>query len=141
MKTSSVNGKHVLFADDELHYIQALIEVTRAEGCIVTTCRDASAAITQVCESHIDCLIIDIMMDPGPLLPDADPQFAGITAINQILKKKPDQSIICHSVVSDQRIINDLKKRKVLFLRKAETSLEKAWQTIEAKITGVYHGR
>jgi CheY-like chemotaxis protein len=51
-----------LFADDELHFIEALIEVAIAEGCEVLTCRDASEAIKLVANRSVDCLVIDVMM-------------------------------------------------------------------------------
>ena len=68
----------VLFADDELHFIEGLIETVRAEGYSVLTCRDASKAIEIVTTKNVDCLIIDIMMDPGKDLQNENPQIAGI---------------------------------------------------------------
>ncbi len=128
----------VLFADDELDKIQGLIETVRAEGCNILTCRDASSAIRIVTESQVDCLVIDIMMNPGMDLPDADPQYAGLQAIDRILSKRHGQAIVCLSVISDQDIIRALKRKGVLYLRKAETNVGVAWKTIRSKITGVY---
>lgn len=128
----------VLFADDELDKIQGLIETVRAEGCNVLTCRDASAAIKLVMESKVDCLIIDIMMDPGKDLPNADPQYAGLSAIDKILSARKGQAIVCLSVVSDQNIIRGLKGKGVLYLRKGETNVSAAWKTIYSKMTGIY---
>src|ERR1700722_18729779 len=129
--------KTVLFADDELHFIQGLLETVRAEGYNVLTCRNASKAIELTTTQTIDCLIIDIMMDPGKDLQNENPQFAGLIAIDKILKLQPRQSIVCYSVVSDPDIIHGLKKRGVLYLRKAETSAEVAWRIIESKATGL----
>jgi CheY-like chemotaxis protein len=128
----------VLFADDELHNIAGLIEAVRAEGCNVITCRNASAAIDLVENGNVDCLIIDIMMDPGKDLPDTDPQYAGLEAIDRILSKRKNQAIVCLSVISDQAIIRSLKNKGVLFLRKAETNVNAAWRTIYSKMTGKY---
>lgn len=133
-----MNHLSILFADDELHNIEALIETARAEGYDVLTCRNASEAIRIVLEEGVDCLVLDIMMDPGPDLPSVDPQSAGLVAVDRILSERPRQSIVCLSVIGDQTIINGLKRRGVLYLRKAETPLRKAWQVIEGKTTGVY---
>ena len=101
----------VLFADDELHFIEGLIETVRAEGYSVLTCRDASKAIEITTTRNVDCLIIDIMMDPGRDLQSENPQIAGLIAIEKILKVRPRQSIVCYSVVSDPEILRGLKKR------------------------------
>ncbi len=131
----------VLFADDELHFIEGLIETVRAEGYSVLTCRDASKAIEITTTRNVDCLIIDIMMDPGKDLRSENPQIAGLIAIEKILKVRPRQSIVCYSVVSDPEILRGLKKRGVLYLRKAETSAEAAWRIIESKATGLLRAR
>jgi len=128
----------VLFADDELHLIEGLIETVKAEGYLVLTCRDASTAVDLTTSKNVDCLVIDIMMDPGPSLADKDPQTGGLAAIDKILKARPRQSIVCYSVVSDSRVIQELKKRGVLYLRKAETSADSALRVIRAKATGLY---
>jgi len=130
--------KTVLFADDELHYIEGLMEAVRAEGFEVLTCRNASKAIELCKAKQIDCLVIDIMMEPGHLLSECDPQTAGLAAIDIILKHDSHQSIVCFSVVSDPAIIKRFRKLNVLYLRKAETSGDKALKIITAKVTGVY---
>jgi len=131
--------KHtVLFADDELHNIEALFAIAEAEGYSVKTCRNASEAVKMVEEGGVDCVVIDIMMDPGSNLSGADPHYAGLAAIDRILSAANHPPIICLSVISDQKIINSLKKKGVLYLRKAETSTNKAWDLIQSKITGVY---
>jgi CheY-like chemotaxis protein len=137
----TLTGKSILFADDELHWIEGLIEVATAEGCEVLTCRNASRAIQIVKSRSIDCIVLDVMMSPGSDFPNADPQKGGFVAMEEIFKLKPRQSIVCLSVLSDQNEIDRLKKRNVLFLRKAETSLKKVWQTIEYKLTGLYRDR
>ncbi|CAN5766481.1 hypothetical protein BH20VER1_BH20VER1_06970 [soil metagenome] len=131
----------ILFADDELHFIEGLIETVKAEGYSVLTCRDASKAIAITTTRKVDCLIIDIMMDPGKDLQNENPQIAGLIAIEKILKVRPRQSIVCYSVVSDPEILRGLKKRGVLYLRKAETSAEAAWRIIESKATGLLRAR
>jgi CheY-like chemotaxis protein len=128
----------VLFADDELDKIQGLIESIRAEGCNVLTCRDASTAIQRVKKGDIDCLVIDIMMDPGKDMPEVDPQNAGLKAIDRILAFRKNQAIVCLSVISNQKIIRSLKQKGVLYLRKGETSVSVAWKIINSKMTGLY---
>ena len=51
--------------------------------------------------------------------------------------KYPNKQIICLSVIRDQQIISDLKKRGVLYLRKGETSLAVASKLIESKAKGI----
>lgn len=130
--------KTVLFADDELHNIEGLIEAARAEGLRVLTCRDTTTAFDIIQAQAIDCLIIDIMMDPGSTSSD-DPQKAGLLAIDRILRRDRHQSIVCFSVISDPDVINSLKRRGVLFLRKGETSLTAAIKLIKGKASGIYH--
>jgi hypothetical protein len=74
-------------------------------------------------------------------MPEVDPHFAGIATIDRIVKNSNHPPVICLSVISDQKIINALKNKGVLYLRKGETSLNKAWQIIESKITGIYRAR
>lgn len=134
-------SKTILFADDELYNIEGLIETARAEGYQILTCRDASSAARIVKEGSIECLVIDIMMDPGNDFKLIDPGVAGLAAIDDILSKIPDQPIVCLSVISDQKIIDGLKRKGVLYLRKGETSVKSAWRVIESKMTGVYRAR
>lgn len=141
MSEGELKNKTVLFADDEPQFIEALIAVAEAEGARVFQCRDASKAIEIVLSQNIDCLVIDVMMHPGSALPGVGPQKAGIEAIKVIQKTKPRQSIICFSVVSDQVEISRLKQSGVLFLRKAETSLDKTMRLIISKATGLYKAR
>ena len=133
-----LKGKKILFADDELHYIEALIFLAESQGLEVHKCRNASKAIELARTKKIDCIVIDVMMDPGPSLVGTDPQRAGIKAIHEIKKEMPDVGIVCLSVLADQEEIDKLKKLGVIFLRKAETSLDRAWQLIISKITGIY---
>lgn len=131
----------ILFADDELHYIEALFEIARAEGYDVVTCRQASEAVALVKMGDIDCVVLDIMMDPGEDLAGTSPHKAGLAAVDRILQMKTPPPVICLSVISDQTIIDQLKRKGVLYLRKAETSVTKVWDVIESKITGVYKVR
>jgi CheY-like chemotaxis protein len=131
----------ILFADDELHFIEGLIETVKAEGFEVLTCRDASKAVELTTTRKVDCLVIDIMMDPGKNLSDKNPQAAGLAAIDEILRLRPYQSIVCCSVVSDPKVIKRLRGQNVLYLRKAETTVEAALRAITAKATGVYRDR
>ena len=131
----------ILFADDELHYIEALLEIANAEGYEVVTCRQAADAVALVQAGDIACVVLDIMMDPGNGLAGTPPHEAGLTAVDRILQIKNHPPIICLSVISDQTIINGLKRHGVLYLRKAETSVTKAWDLIESKITGIYRAK
>lgn len=78
------------------------------------------------------------MMDPGKALGDQNPQTAGLAAIDKILRIRPNQSIVCYSVISDPEVIKSLKKHNVLYLRKAETTAEAALKVIASKATGIY---
>src|SRR6266511_5650034 len=103
----------VLFADDELQFIEGLIETVRAEGFTVLTCRNASKAVELTTTQQIDCLVIDIMMDPGPSFKNQNPQAAGLAAISEIQRLRPNQSIDCYSVISDPEVIQRLKSARV----------------------------
>lgn len=138
MPKGPLNGYTVLFADDEPQYIEALFAMAEADGATVRTCRNASAAIKIVNAEKIDCLVIDVMMAAGKDLPNVDPQRAGIEAISIIRKLNPRQPIICLSVLANEAQIEKLKSNGVLFLRKGETSLDKAWRLISSKMNGVY---
>lgn len=131
----------ILFVDDELQYIEALFAVAEAEGYQVVTVRNASAAFQVIAGGGVDCVLMDIMIDPGSDMPEVDPHLAGLAAIDRIIKDPHHPPVICLSVISDQKIINSLKRKGVLYLRKGETSLNKAWQIIESKITGIYRGK
>lgn len=128
----------ILFADDELHFIAALLEKAEAEGHEVLTSSSATEAVRIASEKKIDCVVIDIMMDPGPDFLDVKPHQAGLAAIDRMLELNRHQKIVCLSVIGDQKIINKLKKRRVLFLRKGETPFKTAWKTIVSKMTGIY---
>ncbi|MBI5684468.1 MAG: response regulator [Verrucomicrobia bacterium] len=127
----------VLFADDELDKIEGLIEIVKSEGYTVLTCCDASSAVRLATTRQIDCIVIDVMMDPGSDL-GGDPQVAGLAAIDAILKQRPKQGIICCSVIGDQTIVKQLKRRGVLYLKKGEMTADGAFRMIEAKATGRY---
>ncbi|MBI4093464.1 response regulator [Candidatus Kaiserbacteria bacterium] len=128
----------ILFADDELHYIEALMAVAESEGYAVEMCRNASAAVKRAKEGELSCLVMDIMMDPGSDFPTTSAQNGGLAAIRAILAMPNHPPIICLSVIGDEKIIGMLKRSGVLYLRKGETSLKKAWLVINSKITGIY---
>jgi len=128
----------ILFADDELHNIAALIEKAEAEGHEVLTCMSATEAVTLASDGDVDLVVMDIMMDPGPDFPSVSPHQAGLAAIDRILELNRDQKIVCLSVIGDQAIINALKRKRVLFLRKGETPFRTSWKTLMAKATGTY---
>lgn len=129
--------RSILFVDDELHIIEALVEVFKVEGYVVKQCSSITDAVALVRLQPFDCVVLDIMIDPGSDYPDVDPLHAGIFAVREIRRIRPDQSIVCHSVISDLRLIKELRSKGVLFLRKGETSLTKAKEVIISKATGL----
>lgn len=133
--------KSVLFVDDELHIIEALFDVMKAEGYEVETCSSITAAVKKIRDREYACVVLDIMIDPGEAYPHVDPSNAGVFAVSEIQKTRKAQSIVCHSVISDLDLIKNLRQKGVLFLRKGETSLEKAKQVILSKATGLYTSR
>lgn len=128
--------KTVLFVDDEPWLQTAIIAVLEAENykCISKT--NATDAVRFISKNNVDILVTDIMMPAGEDFYKTDSSMVGLKLVEFVKAKYPDLPIICLSVIGDQVIINDLKKKGVLYLRKGETPLQTAIDLIKSKIVG-----
>jgi DNA-binding NarL/FixJ family response regulator len=86
----------------------------------------------------ISVLVTDIMMPAGDEFPSVDSAETGFVFVAKVRRKFPKTSVICLSVIGDQKKINELKRTSVLYLRKGETPLSTAASLIESKATGRY---
>ncbi len=131
-------GRTILFADDEPHLQDALHAVLEAEGFRCLSCSSMTEAVKALHETEIAVLVTDIMMPAGPDFPEIDSATTGHHLVDYTLHHFPGTAIICLSVIGEQRVIDRLKRKGVLFLRKGETPLEKAVQRIKSKATGIF---
>ena len=97
-----------------------------------------SSAMSYMEEEQVAVLVTDIMMPAGDDFPDVDSSETGFVFVRKVRKAFPSTSVICLSVIGDQKKINDLKRSNVLYLRKGETPLSTAASLIESKATGRY---
>ena len=131
------NQLKILFVDDEPWGTEALRLKLQGRGFICETATDMSSALKIIDNDKYEVVVTDIMMPAGEDFPDVESSNTGIKFAEKIRQKYPDMQIICLSVIGDQKIINSLKKKGVLYLRKGETSLDVASRLIETKAKGV----
>jgi two-component system, NtrC family, response regulator HydG len=131
------NQIKILFVDDEPWGTEALRLKLEGRGFICETAMDMSSALKLMDKEKYELVVTDIMMSAGEDFPDIESSTTGIKFADKIRQKYPDMQIICLSVIGDQQIINSLKQKGVLYLRKGETSLDVAAGLIESKAKGV----
>ena len=130
----------ILFVDDEPWGTEALRLKLEGRGFICKTATDMSSAFRLLDQEKFEVIVTDIMMSAGPDFPNIESSRTGIEFIKMLKtlrNKYQNMQIICLSVIGEQQIINDLKKRGVLYLRKGETSLDVASKLIESKAKGI----
>ena len=126
-----------LFVDDEPFLQEALFAVLEADGIKCVSTSNVSEAMKYLQENDdISLIVTDIMMPSGELYKDIDSSNAGFFFVDEVLKKYPGIPMICLSVIGDQKKINMLKRKGVLYLRKGETPLNTAIELIESRIRG-----
>ncbi len=133
----SKNQIKILFVDDEPWGTEALRLKLEGRGFICDTTTDMSSALKLMDKEKYELVVTDIMMPAGEDFPDVESSKTGVKFAEKIRQKYPDVQIICLSVIGDQQIINLLKKKGVLYLRKGETSLDVASRLIESKAKGI----
>lgn len=107
----------------------------RGYRCVCLT--DMSTALKYLRKERVSALVSDVMMPSGEDYPDIDSSETGFHFVDFVRREFPDLGIVCLSVVGDQKKINALKRRKIQYLRKGETPLDKAAKLIESKVTGI----
>ncbi len=126
-----------LFVDDEPYLQQALFAVLDADGISCVSTSNVSEAMAYLEQnSEVSIIVTDIMMPPGERYEHVDSSGAGFFFVDEVLRTFPEIPIICLSVIGDQRKINQLKRKGVLYLRKGETPLDTAINLIKSKIRG-----
>ena len=127
----------ILFVDDEPWGTEALRAKLEGRGFICQTASDMTSGFKLMAEENFDVIVTDIMMPAGSDFPNIDSSETGIEFTKMIRQRYPNVYIICLSVIGDQQIINSLKKKGILYLRKGETSLDVASKLIESKVRGI----
>lgn len=126
----------ILFVDDEPGLGAPLRLSLETRGYVCVSKTDLTDGWTFLENNVVNVLVTDIMMPAGDAFPGVDSSTAGFDFINKVQRTFPNVSIICLSVIADVEKIADLKRKKVLYLRKGETPLETAIKLIESKATG-----
>lgn len=126
----------ILFADDEPWLNEALRLSLEAQGFKCISVTNMTEAVRILEAESVKVLVTDIMMPSGEDFPDVDPSSAGFSLVRLAQRKFPEVSLICLSVIGDPRKIAELKRQRVLYLRKGETTLETAIKLISSKATG-----
>ncbi len=126
----------ILFVDDEPWGTEPLRLKLEGRGFACDVAKDMSSAVKLLEITKYKVVVTDIMMPAGPDFSGIDSSRTGIELALLAEKKYPDVYIICLSVIGDTNIINFLKKKGILYLRKGETSLETACNLIESKARG-----
>lgn len=127
----------ILFVDDEPVSTAPLRLLMEAKGFSVVSRTDMSSAMEFLRSNRVSVLVTDIMMPSGDQFPGIDSSETGFHFVFKVRDEFPDVSIICLSVIGNQKKIERLKKRGTLYLRKGETPLDTAARLIESKATGV----
>jgi len=103
----------ILFVDDEPWGTEALRLKLEGRGFICKTSTNMSSAFKLLVQEKFQVVVSDIMMPPGSDFPNIESSRTGIEFIKMLRNKYPNMQIICLSVIGDQQIISDLKKRGV----------------------------
>ncbi|MCK9374754.1 MAG: response regulator [Syntrophobacterales bacterium] len=127
----------ILFVDDEPNLTLALRMLLEAKGFRCVSLTNMTEALDFLKKENVSALVSDIMMPSGDSFPEIDSSETGFHFVYKVREQFPNIGIICLSVIGDQSKIIDLKTRGIQYLRKGETSLDKAARLIESKATGV----
>lgn len=133
-----MNNNHtILFVDDEPMLADALIAKLESKGFNCIALNNMTDGLNYIKNHNVSLLVTDIMMPAGKDFPNIDSSETGFHFVEKIRKEFPEISIICLSVIGNQKKINELKNKGILYLRKGETPLSTAANLIESKVTGV----
>lgn len=108
----NISGLNILFIDDELYKMLAIIALLESRGAKVTQISDASSAWEHLKQKgpSYGLIILDIMMSSGNLISTEDRgRSTGIELLKIIRGNlKLRTPIIVSSVISDPELINSL---------------------------------
>lgn len=127
----------ILFVDDEPGFTEPLRMLLEAKGFHCVSKEDMTSAWEYLNNNNVSVLVSDIMMPGGTKFSNIDSSETGFHFVTKVRKEFPKVAVICLSVIGDQRKIRDLKKQRILYLRKGETPLDTAAKLIESKATGI----
>ena len=105
----------ILVVDDDREIADSVAKILEKEGYITLTANDGMQALETIASSHVDLIILDIMM----------PRFDGLSATMKIREKKNIPIIILSAKTEDSD--------KVLGLSKGKMSEEQIGQIISAR--------
>jgi DNA-binding NarL/FixJ family response regulator len=125
-----------LLVDDEPGFADALRIALEARGFECRSETDMTGAIRYLEQNDVSVLVTDIMMPAGPGYPKIESAETGFHLVAEVRSRWPYIPIVCLSVIGDQKKIDQLKAKKVRYLRKGETPLERAVATIYSAATG-----
>jgi len=129
--------RSILFVDDEPSSTYALRLLMEAKGFQCECLTNMTEALEYLRKHKVSALVSDIMMPSGEAFPEIKSSEAGLHFVTMVRNEFPNIGVICLSVIGDQKKIQMLKRKGVLYLRKGETPLETAAKLIESKATGV----
>lgn len=126
----------ILFVDDEPSSTLAVRILLETKGFRCMTLTNMTEALQFLEREDVSVLVSDIMMESGDAFPDIDSSETGFYFVEKVRQQFPNIGVICLSVIGDQSKIISLKQKGVQYLRKGETSYDKAARLIESKATG-----
>jgi two-component system, OmpR family, copper resistance phosphate regulon response regulator CusR len=89
-------GRHrVLIADDEERIREVVARILRGQDIAADTVSDGEQATAMIVSGHYDLLILDLLT-PGP-----GPGLDGIETLREIMRRRPDQSVLVLSCLTD----------------------------------------
>jgi len=131
-------SKTILVVDDEQGFIEPLRDALEFEGYRVLSATTVEDALRVINSEAVDLVTVDIMMPPGSgLESQVSSQEAGLFLCKKLRQTRPNLDVFCISVVSDERIVGEIKDLNIRFLRKGETPLRTVLAMIQSCITGV----
>lgn len=130
--------KTILLVDDEQGMLEALEDALISEGHRVLKATTAEEALKTLKEESIDLVTIDIMMPAGASLESQTSSHeTGLLLCKIIRQTYPELDVFCLSVVSDTKMIRDIRNLGIYFMKKGEIPLRTVLGRIKSRLTGI----
>lgn len=126
----------ILLVDDEPWFSESLAFSLESRGIDCIRVTDATSAMQELRKGTVTVLVTDVMMPAGSEFRDVDAAETGFHFIHRVRQLWPDLSVVCLSVIGDQKKVSALKRQGVRYLRKGETPLSTALEVISGLIVG-----
>lgn len=119
---ATLEGKRILFADDETYSMQGTIDALKADGAIVDVVIDGTEVLEYLRKHQTDppdLLILAIMMAGGSEidLPDRG-RTTGVEVYRKMQEEKIRIPTVISTVVTDRSILDDLRLQRIPILQK-----------------------